>query len=214
MERIGGLDARLARAQSDIDDLKKSSRGRIERIGIIIGFLGGLIAIPKIVADTYDAIYNPQKTGIEWSKPLDVRYDVHDQVLRLEFPLTANNDGPNPDSIESVSASLGSVVDPTVNIPVSESDIQVSEDQKPLTLPIPLEREKAKSLTMALSLGQPFSEQALTLEGTRVVRIVLTTRVDKKKRIESRYCFNFDNAQGKEALAAKEFHWRTPFDCQ
>jgi hypothetical protein len=206
-ERIGKLDAGLERANRDIEDLKKSDRSWFKKAGILIGVLGGAIAIPKIVTDTVNAIYHPPKVTIEWSRPLDLRYDQHDRVFRLEFPVVANNEGKSTDFIETLSANLNSDTG-QINIPVSDGDIEVRENEKSIPQPIPIEPGKTKLLMIGLSLGPPLSEQALSFEGRRTINVTLKMR--SKKEITNHYCFDFDKEQGQEVMAAQEKHVRTP----
>jgi len=47
LEKIGGLNARLERAQKEIQDLQTSDRSWVKKAGLVIGVLAGLVAIPK-----------------------------------------------------------------------------------------------------------------------------------------------------------------------
>lgn len=78
LEKIGNLNARLERAQTEIQDLQTSDRSWVKKAGLVIGVLAGLVAIPRTVKENWQALYNPPRTTIEWGKPLDLRYDVHD----------------------------------------------------------------------------------------------------------------------------------------
>jgi hypothetical protein len=205
-ETLRGLDARLKKTQDEVEELKKSDRSWLKKAGLVLGFLGGLIATPKLIKDNVLDIIARANTTVAWGRPLNIRYDQHDQVLRLDFPILANNEGTKLDVVDAVSATLRAAEKPDVNIPVSDSDIEINEDGHSVHQPFSLEAEKPRSLVFAFSLAPPFSAQALGFEGTRVLEVVLRTR--DSKRISYQYCFNLDKAQADEVLAAKEMHVR------
>jgi len=208
LEKIGSLNARLERAQKEIQDLQISDRSWVKKAGLVIGVLAGLVAIPKTVKENVQAWYDPPRTSIEWGKPLDLRYDVHDHVLRLEFPILANNEGTTNDSIQEISATLLSDRDHSARVLVGDSDIQVLNQGKSILQPIPIQSHLPLSLMVSLSVNSPFSEQALGFEGRRIVEVVFKTHSGKS--ITQKYCFDFDKDQGQEVLGAKEMHLWTP----
>ena len=210
LETIGNLKARLERAEKEIQELQTSDRSWVKKAGLVVGVLAGLVAIPKTVKENLQAWYDPPRTSIEWGKPLDVGYDVHNRVLRLDFPILANNDSATNDSIKEISATLFSDSDPTVKVFVGDSDVQVSDNQgKSILQPIPIQSRSPSSLMITLSMNSPFSEQALGLSGRRTVEVIFKTH--SGKAISQKYCFDFDKDQGDEVLGAKEMHLWTPF---
>jgi len=208
LEKIGGLNARLERAQKEIQDLQTSDRSWVKKAGLVIGVLAGLVAIPKSVKENVQAWYDPPRTSIEWGKPLDFHYDVLDRVLRLDFPILASNEGTTNDSIQEISATLLSDRDRSAKVLVGDSDVQVKEQGKSIVQPISIESRSPRSLIVSLSVNSPFSEQALGFEGRRIVDVVFKTRSGKS--ITQKYCFDFDKEQGREVLDAKEMHLWTP----
>jgi hypothetical protein len=208
LERIGSLNARVERAQTEIQDLQTSDRSWVKKAGLVIGVLAGLVTIPKTVKENVQAWYDPPRTSIEWGKPLDLRYDVHDRVLRLDFPVLANNESDTNDSIQEISATLVSDRDRNSRVLVGDSDVQVSDQGKSISQPIPIQSRVPHSLVISLSVNSPFSEQALGFDGRRIVEVVFKTHGGKS--ITQKYCFDFDKEQGQEVLDAKEMHLWTP----
>jgi hypothetical protein len=208
LERIGSLNAKLESAQKDIQDLQTSDRSWVKKAGLVIGVMAGLVAIPKTVKENVEAWYDPPRTSIEWGKPLDLTYDVHDHVLRLAFPVLANNEGSTNDSIQEISATLVSDKDRSSSFPVGDSDVQVSDQGKSILQPIPIQSRVPRSLMVSLSVNSPFSEQALGFEGKRIVEVVFKTHSGKS--ISQKYCFDFDKDQGQEVLEARAMHLWTP----
>lgn len=209
LEKVGNLSARLDRAQQEIERLQTSDRSWVKKTGLIIGVLAGIVAIPKTVTETVKAMYHPARTSVEWGKPLDMRYDMHDHVLQLNFPVLANNEGESSDSIEEISAKMWPELDPKNFVLLANSDVQIWEQGKSVPQPIPIQFQAPRSLVVNLSVNPPFSEQALGFQGRRRMEVIFKTH--SKTRITQEYCFDFDKEQGQEVLTAREMHLWTPF---
>lgn len=208
LTRIGGLNAHLETAQRDIADLQKSNKSWFKKAGILLGFLAGVFAIPRAYEEAKDAIFPQAQTSVDWGKPLNMQYDLHNHVLRLDFPVVTDNEGVANDSIEEVYATVRSDAANSQVVPVGNSDIDVSDQGKSIVQPIPIQSKQTRSLVIGLSVNSPFSEQVLSLEGRRTVDVVLKTR--GHRTITRKYCFDFDKDQNQELLAAKEMHIWTP----
>src|SRR5438094_6120238 len=85
LENIRKLETRFERAQGEIEKLKESDRSWLKKAGLVLGFLGGLIATPRLIKETYEVLFTRANTTILWGAPLNIRYDQHDRVLRLDF---------------------------------------------------------------------------------------------------------------------------------
>ena len=206
LDSVRDLDGRLRQTQQEVEDLKKSDRSWLKKVGMVLGVLGGLIATPKLIKDNIVDIVARADTTVDWGRPLNVRYDQHDGVLRLDFPVLANNEGTKTDIVETISATLRGTEASDVNIQVSDSDLEINEGDRSIHLPFAIEAQKPKPLVLAFSLASPLSERALGFEGKRVLGVDFKTRA--MKRISYQYCFNLDKKQADEILAAKELHVR------
>lgn len=109
-----------------------------ERIGIIIGVIGGIISIPKGAMEAYETFFAKPKLIIERSAPLTLTSDPKQKTLTLSFGLILQNKGNDSEAIERCSAYLGVPGDASRREDFSDPDIIFKSDgnQIPKNLPI------------------------------------------------------------------------------
>jgi hypothetical protein len=113
-----------------------------ERIGLLIGVIGGIISIPKGLIDGWQAIeqtfYAKPKLIIERSAPLSLTYDPKQKILTLSFGLILQNKGDDSEAIERCSGYLGVPGDATRRAAFDDTDIIFKDggNQIPKNLPI------------------------------------------------------------------------------
>src|SRR6266853_6536980 len=75
-QEITDLQTKIAALGSDVEKLKKSDSSLFKKVAVILGVIGGLIAIPKGVMDSVSAIHQKPRTTVDWGQPLSIHYDA------------------------------------------------------------------------------------------------------------------------------------------
>jgi hypothetical protein len=208
--KVDELEKKLASVGIDLDQVKKSEGSLFKKIAVILGVVGGLIAIPKGVIDSVSAIRQRPRTTMDWGAPLTIHYDAKARLLRLGFPLALNNQGNADDTLERLTADIRTVPDKS-RFSVAISDFELTLGQTESTvLPFPITPHQPKQLHVNLVLPSPFSEQALSFEGQRAVTVTFATA--NAQTITHTYCFDLDKDQSAEVLVSRDKNIRTP-DC-
>jgi len=160
--------AKIADLDRRTQVLEKDAKGLVKRIGIILGILGGLIAVPKGAHDFWLIVMASPKTSMAWGDAITISYDPQTKDLFIISNLTLSNEGSANDRVKSVSVELN--VQQPQPIFISEVDIQfVDPHQEATRTPFSLGPNQSKDLTVTVDVTAPLSPMALANPGPRVM---------------------------------------------
>src|SRR5208282_2139192 len=95
---------------------------------VILGVIGALIAIPKGIIDSVNAIHQRPQTTMDWGAPLTIHYDAKTRLLRFGFPMVLNNQGTADDTIEKLAADIRTIPDASrFSLTISDFELTIGQ---------------------------------------------------------------------------------------
>lgn len=198
--------------RKEVDTLKqKNSKKWYEIAAVLIGLVGGLIAVPAAINGAVHVFTDRPKTTVTWSRPLDVAYKATDQSLELLVPIVINNEGARSEEVVRVSAQItvpgSSNIVPTN---IDDSDIQFREGDKTFSLPFYVKSEEPRAIAILLDVPAPWPDRILAVRGRKQLNVQLVLH-EGKRNVKNSYCFDLQK-DDYASPRSQEKHLITP-DC-
>lgn len=180
-KRIDALANRVLQLEVDVRKLQGSW---LSRFVVVVGIVGGLLAIPKTAYDGLMTLTASPKTDMRWGDAVGMHYDQASQDLVFTFDLTATNEGLKTDHVSSPSVELG--VQQPAPIYLGQDDIRLAAGGAAVPVPFSLSPGQSKDVQVTVTVQKPLSPQALEKPGRRTLEISLFV-AGKKGPISHRY---------------------------
>ena len=191
VRELSGLEVKVSTLEGEVQKLRNEGKSWAKRVGVILGVLGGLIAVPKGINDAWNVIHASPKTSISWGQPIRLSFDPGTSILTFTFNLTATNDGSLSDHVDSASVELK--LPQAQSIFLSEGDVQMSG----ATIPFALAPNQPKDIVVSVQVSRALSAMALREPGSRVLDFSLVLG-GRRQTLSQKYCippFDADDLQ-------------------
>lgn len=200
--------ATIASLARRVEILEKDAGSWFKRLGIIVGIVGGLVAVPKGVYDLWSAFATPSpKTAAQWGESVTIAQDPQ-KYLVLSSEVTLSNQGLGQDGVakDSFKLTLPNLKPPENLISVDQPEIKFVElsdnksrtpeqvDQEGIPVPIYLGATQRKRFLVRAEIARALAERALKQSGVWKVEFSLTLQSGGPP-LSRQFCWTLDNAR-------------------
>jgi len=186
--------------------LEKSDKSLWKRLGMILGILGGLIAIPKGVHDAWESFFPTPSVQLSWRDDVMYTYDPAKNSVYIVYYLSISNaKGTAEDRIKSASVSLqareqflGIVGTPDIHFKTAS--------QSGMILPVTILKGDSKDVQLYASLTPKLANAALP--GTRETEVSFSLESKGiKSPLLKKFCLpEMDSTAWQDMLSGQPWH--------
>jgi hypothetical protein len=200
----------VAALRAEVDTMKKKAEsgrdfGKILAIaGGALGILSAIIAFPKGIKETSDAVFTKPHTSYETTE-LVVRYNPTAKGFQLELPLYVKNSGSGDDAIRTANSTIYYSPSPSPNNIMKSSSESVDDGvgdfafyndaptnlSQAVSIPRPVAISKQSQKIITLSINTDIG--AFAKKGWNLLDVHLSS--DRGVDSEVQYCFFLDEQQ-------------------
>jgi hypothetical protein len=189
--------------------LEKSDKSRWKQWGIILGVLGGLIAIPKGIHDAWESLFPAPSVQLSWRDDVAYTYDPAKNSVYIIYYLSISNaKGTAEDRIKSVSISLQARQQFLGIIGTPDIQFKTGNQSGTSFLPVTILKGESKDVQLYASLTPKFANAALP--GTRETEVSFSLESKGiKKPLQKKFCLpEMDSTAWKDMLNGQPWHPR------
>lgn len=169
-----GVGTALADLTKRVQALEKGDKGFWKRVVVLVGVLGGLIALPRGIKDLQALLFPRPKIEFSWQPTVNLAYDNKNNTLKLIYRLAiSNSEGTAEDRIQSASVDFKVAGQETLPIGAPNYGFQVNQQDVGSSLTLG-RGEYKDNVVFYITLRKAFSDYALKNPGDRETDVYFT----------------------------------------
>ena len=187
--------------------LEKSDKSLWKRLGMILGILGGLIAIPKGVHDAWESYFPAPSVQLSWRDDVTYTYDPAKNSVYIIYYLSISNaKGTAEDRIKSASISLQAREQSLGVVGTPDIHFKTADQPSMSFLPVTILKGESKDVALYASLTPRLANA--TLPGTRETEVSFSMESKGiKSPLLKKFCLpEMDSTAWQDVLSGQPWH--------
>jgi hypothetical protein len=197
-----------------VQDLEKGERSYWKRLALILGVLGGLIAIPKGIQEAWTTLRPSPDIRLIWADDVTLSYDPQTKNLNLIYGLSISNTGTAEDHITSASIELNMSQPTPFYVGSSFIHFEPPNQQK-LTIPVTIGKGETKDVRVYVVVNPGMTNYALENPGARETNLSFTLQSrGVYNPVSRRFCLHEIDSEALKTIVSGQPWHPTNTSCQ
>lgn len=161
---------------------------RLKQLGLLVGVLGGALAIPHDMHDVYLLFWSRPKTQVYPGADLTLTYNGLAGIVKFEFNTLIQNSGTSDDLFTDMTGSISNEAVPVELLPLAHTDFLCTSNNMDVRTPLTVKKDVPLPLSCSVSSLLPkLSDKPFENAGT--FRVEIAFKNQNNVRHQMAFCF-------------------------